>query len=113
MLTALSAQPDEAKTMDEIYRATMVALADNPADIPFAALYWLNATKTQALLCGQTPADTGALPLPKRLDLDDSDLWSFESVLHTQRSVVLEDLGIALLVNSVGHRYRQGCFRGR
>ncbi|MGB3295162.1 MAG: PAS domain S-box protein [Phormidesmis sp.] len=91
-LTSLSTQSGDAKTIDEVYQLTAEVLARNPADIPFAALYQLNTAKTQAILCGQTPIELGTLPLPPVVNMSEADPWRFESVLHTQSAVTIEDL---------------------
>ena len=92
MLTDLSSRSGDAKTVDEVYRLTVEILACNPADIPFAALYQLNTAKTQAILCGQTPTEGGTLPLPPVINMAAADPWKFESVLHTQSALTIEDL---------------------
>ncbi len=91
-LTHLSTQSSEAKTVDEVYALTAEILARNPADIPFAALYQLNTAKTQAVLCSQTPIENDTVPLPPVINISKSDPWLFESVLHTQAAVTVEDL---------------------
>ncbi len=91
-LTHLSMQSGDAKTVGEVYALTTDILARNPADIPFAALYQLNTAKTQAVLCRQTPATGGTVPLPPVINMSKSDPWLFESVLHTQAAVTIEDL---------------------
>lgn len=91
-LTSLSTQSGEAKTIDEVYQLMIEILARNPADIPFAALYQLNTAKTQAILCGQTPIESGTLPLSPVVNMSEVDPWLFESVLHTQSAVTVKDL---------------------
>lgn len=96
LLTALSAQPDEAAVVDEIYYETVATLASNAADIPFAGLYRLNTAKTKAVLCGKTPDNIDVEVLPKLIDIERADPWSFEWVLHTNKGVTIEDVSARL-----------------
>ncbi|MGB3297452.1 MAG: PAS domain S-box protein [Phormidesmis sp.] len=89
----LEMQPEGSQTIEEVYQSIIKTLSANPADIPFIALYRLNPAKTQALLCGRSQLDAGAILFPPVMSFDgDQDPWQFESVLHSRRSRLLEDL---------------------
>ncbi len=83
---------DESQTTEELYQGIVKTLSENPADIPFAALYRLNSAKTQAMLCGRTPADAEDIWLPERMDFTQRDAWRFETVLHSREAIALTDL---------------------
>ncbi|NJM67776.1 MAG: GAF domain-containing sensor histidine kinase [Acaryochloris sp. RU_4_1] len=91
-LKDLAAQSSKAKTVDEVYQSTLKTLSNNSSDIPFAALYRLHSDLTQAALCGQTPADLGAILMPTTINLSETDPWSFAAVLQTQTGITIEDL---------------------
>ncbi|MGC1307991.1 MAG: PAS domain S-box protein [Phormidesmis sp.] len=91
-LTQLAAQSGTEQTLEEAHASVLRILSNNAEDIPFAALYQLNIAKTRAVLCGRTPADVKALPIPPVLDLAQADPWHFESALYFQDAVTVEDL---------------------
>ncbi len=88
VLTALSAHCYESKTTDEVYRLTTQALAQNPADIPFSALYHLDVTYAQATLCEATSAPY----LPQTISLSQIDPWLFAQVLRTKNSLTVDEV---------------------
>ncbi|MEO1388696.1 MAG: PAS domain S-box protein [Cyanobacteria bacterium J06634_6] len=90
--TALAAKPCEGKTAEEVYQSIISTLADNPADLPFAAIYRLNLAKTQAVLCERTPADIGDIWLPAMMDWRQQDPWKIESVLYYKQAMLVEDV---------------------
>ena len=95
--TRLAAQAPQAQTSEEMYRAIIDILSDNPTDIPFAALYRLNPAKTKAILCGQVAAaeigaEIGNVPLLPVIDFDQTDPWQFETVLHAQQAITIQNL---------------------
>ncbi len=83
---------DESQPTEEMYEGIIKILSENPADIPFAALYRLNSAKTQAVLCGRTPAAAEEIWLPERMDFTQQDPWQFETVLHSRTAIALTDL---------------------
>lgn len=83
---------DESQTTEEMYEGIIKTLSENPADIPFAALYRLNSAKTQAVLCGRSPAAMADSWLPEQMDFTQRDPWRFETVLHSREAIVLPDL---------------------
>ncbi len=92
LLTALSAQPNEGKALDDIYRSMIETFAGDALDIPFAALYRLNPAKSKAVLCGKKinsrlSAEAEATAFPRLIDFAIADPWSFEHVLHTRSSL--------------------------
>ncbi len=104
-------ESDEIQTTEEIYQSIIKTLSENPIDIPFAALYWLNPAKTQAVLCGQTGSQTGSqtngqtgghILLPQVIDFAQQiDPWQFELVLHSRKAITMEDLPSRLSPSSV------------
>lgn len=83
---------DESQTTQDLYQSIVKTLSENPADIPFAALYRLNSAKNQAMLCGRTPAATEDIWLPERMDFTQQDPWQVETVLHAREAIALQDL---------------------
>ncbi len=83
---------DESQTKEEMYEGIIKTLSENPADIPFAALYRLNSAKNQAVLCGRSPAAAEDIWLPEQMDFTQRDPWRFETVLHSREAIVLQDL---------------------
>ncbi|MGB3669524.1 MAG: ATP-binding protein [Phormidesmis sp.] len=102
VLTALSAHRYTANTTDEIYRLTAQSLAQNPADIPFSALYCLEANHAQAVLYEATSAPY----LPQIITLGQSDSqsdpqsdpWLFAQVLQTKSGLTVDDVAGRLVV---------------
>ena len=90
--TQLAAQAGAAQTGEALYQKIAATLSQNPADLPFAALYRLNPAKSQAILCARTPADIKDLPLPDLINFDHADPWQFETAIHTRSALTVNNL---------------------
>lgn len=71
-LQALTANTATATTSDEIYRAALAALARNPHDLPFAAIYRCDVRGEAARLIAGIGHPPGTEAIPEVLDLDGS-----------------------------------------
>ena len=92
-LRLLAAQVGLAKTIEQACRITLQTLAENPEDIPFAALYRLENDQTEAVLHSSTLQDTSlALPTKVSLAQTQSHPWLFRSVVQHQEPVLVDHL---------------------
>src|SRR5262245_23879692 len=86
-----------AKTEAEACARALDVLADNRADLPFTALYLLDATQTQARLMGATGLAPGSPAAPAQVELTDplfdvTAAWPLTEVVRTGASTRLDDL---------------------
>ncbi len=84
-LRDLAAQVGESKTIEQACQTAIDTLANNPADIPFAAIYTVNAES--ATLQAKTVT---ALPLP--IDLQSDPFWQFEKAISQHQPILVENL---------------------
>ena len=94
-LRELAARTAEARTVDDACTLAASALGGNPADVPFALLYLLDAGGDDALLATTVGLDAGTRASPYHLALAQSDeamSWPFAEVARTGLPVVVEDL---------------------
>ncbi len=93
-LRELAAQASTAKTPDEAGRAALQTFAANPADVPFALLYFLDDNRKYARLCGCTPmtADTPASPKEIDLTAGGGAGWPVADVVKSGQSRVVDDV---------------------
>jgi signal transduction histidine kinase len=93
-LRELGAQMAQAKTVNEACQISTDVLANNPKDIPFALIYFLNRDHQQAQLLSTTNLEIGSPVSPKAIELADqaSDCWSLQTVLATRESQVIHQL---------------------
>jgi PAS domain S-box-containing protein len=98
-LRLLAAQAGEAKTIEQACKITLQTIAENPQDIPFAALYRLNADQTAAVLQATTLPDT-SIAVPTQVSLAPTQLhpWLFSSVVQHQQPVLVD---IADIIGSI------------
>jgi PAS domain S-box-containing protein len=94
-LRKLGVKAAEAQTVDAACKVTEEVLADNPHDIPFAAIYVADAAGTQAVLSASARLPEGADLLPRSVSLTDGGPfpWPFASVARSQRAEEVPDLG--------------------
>ena len=76
-----------AKTVQEACEITAKSLANNPADIPYGLIYWLNPDKKQAHLVCTTGLNPETLLIPKSLDFVEAQatlqIWPLARVAST------------------------------
>ncbi|GAB4195856.1 MAG: hypothetical protein Fur006_42730 [Coleofasciculaceae cyanobacterium] len=94
-LRDLAAQTVEAKSVEAACQIAMKTLAHNPADIPFALLYLLEAEGNHAILAGTTAIAPNTTASPARIELSDLTQacnWSLARVARTAQSTPIIDV---------------------
>jgi hypothetical protein len=93
-LRDLGAMATAAKTPGDACRIAADILAGASCDIPFAALYLLEAEGRRARLFGVSGFERGAQASPETIDLPGTDAtgWPIREVVASKRSVVVDDL---------------------
>jgi signal transduction histidine kinase len=94
-LRKLGIKPGEARTIEAACAKTAEVLAENPYDIPFAAIYLVDETGAQAMMSASARLSEDVHLLPRLVSLADTDPapWPLASVLRTQRPAESSDLG--------------------
>ncbi|RKH08040.1 response regulator [Corallococcus sp. CA047B] len=95
LLQKMAARTAGAQSVTEACARAMDALSENPSDIPFAALYLLDAQGTQAHLTARSPLEEGGPRWPAQVLLagDARTAWpSFASVMRTGQAERLDGL---------------------
>lgn len=83
----------EAKTVTEACRTAAEVLSENPFDLPFAAIYLLDADGRQARLAETIRLDDNAAAAPSAIEIDQpTDIWEFERVLNDERGRQITDI---------------------
>jgi PAS domain S-box-containing protein len=83
----------EAKTAADACVAAAQTLAANPADIPFALIYLLEADGRRATLAGRTGLDRDGRASPAAVALEGQAApWPFRQVVETGKTVEINDL---------------------
>ena len=86
MIRRLGVRGSEQQTSEVACRKAAEILAEDPNDIPFAAVYLADEAGTRATLCASTGVN-GDHDLPARvLRDDDGSRWSLGAVLRNQRA---------------------------
>jgi signal transduction histidine kinase len=95
-LRDLGAQASEARNVAEACRLAALALAGNPADLPFALIYLLDSSSgQQAHLAGFTGLIPGEKASPARIDLQAIEAsWPLISVMTSGQPVCVDDLEV-------------------
>ncbi len=96
MLQALATQTQGAQTVADAAQASMRALGGNPADIPFALLYLLDATGEEAKLAGRVGAGPESTACSQELRLDDEGgRWPVARCIREGAGLVIASEGAA------------------
>jgi PAS domain S-box-containing protein len=84
----------EIRTMQAACQQAAAVLSENPRDLPFTAIYLVDATGREATLSAKvTPQGDDLFPRFVSLSAGDSHCpWPLASVLRTRQSVEIEDL---------------------
>ncbi len=98
-LRELAARTAEAKTVEEACRIATKTLSSNPADIPLALLYLVEADGKQARLVGTTAGIAAGTPAsPQQVDLTKPELeaetWPLALVKRTGKAELVDNLTI-------------------
>jgi PAS domain S-box-containing protein len=93
-LRKLGRRPLENLTVEAACRQAASILSENPRDIPFAAIYLVDAAGSQAALAASIiPNAEDLFPRFISLNVDESLCpWPLKSVLRTRQAVEIEDL---------------------
>jgi signal transduction histidine kinase/DNA-binding response OmpR family regulator len=92
-LRRLSIRAGEVQTVPDACAAACDALADNPYDIPFAAIYTVDEHHSRATLAASAGLpERHPLPPIVRLDEGGAPPWPLASVLHTRQAAVVGNL---------------------
>ncbi len=87
-LRKLGIRPADARTPDAACKESVAALASNPHDVPFAAIYVVDADEKAATLCAATPSADHLLPRAISMsEADSGSLWPFVTALRTKDTV--------------------------
>ena len=93
-LRKLGVQALEGRGIDAACEGAAKVLAENPLDIPFAAIYLVNDAGTHAVLKSLVGFSEDAHPFPSAVSLAEGDLtpWPLASVLQARRAEETSDL---------------------
>jgi PAS domain S-box-containing protein len=91
-LQELAARMQRAATAEAACEVAANVLGENPADLPFALLYLLDAGGRTATLAGAAGIEPDAAAAPPRIDLGGFPLWPLAAVLATGAAQILEEL---------------------
>ena len=94
-LRKLGIRSPEIRTVEAACQQVAAVLSENPRDLPFAAIYLVDPTGTEATISAAViPEGDDLLPRLVSLSADDSGSpWPLAAVLRTKRSVEIENLG--------------------
>lgn len=99
-LRLLGARAAEAQTVPAACQAAAAVLAENPRDMPFAALYVLDEQGIRAprMATAGVAAETALLPAATALTPDDASPWPLAAALRSGQPAVVDlaALGLAL-----------------
>jgi signal transduction histidine kinase/DNA-binding response OmpR family regulator len=88
---ALAARTREATTVAEACRISSDVLAENPADLPFALVYLVDADGAHAALQGASGMQAGSDRAPDRVALDRQTApWPLARVLQTREPLLID-----------------------
>ncbi|WP_434388009.1 ATP-binding protein [Melittangium boletus] len=92
-LSTLRALTPEARSLEEAAHACLRVLGDNLSDVPFAALYLLEAGGARASLTATSGVSPGTRLAPLSVSLSDADVpWPFSSALQRGAAVQVKGL---------------------
>ncbi|WP_096595375.1 ATP-binding protein [Calothrix sp. NIES-2098] len=93
-LRELAANTAEAKTVEDACEISAHTLANNPYDVPFALLYLLDDSESQARLVGATGLAPGTPASPPEIEMGSEicDRWSLSAVLTDGKSQLVNNL---------------------
>lgn len=90
---ALAARTKESRTVAEACAIAAAVLGENPLDIPFAALWLVDADERIATLAGVANLTPGDAAAPQRVDLDlDACPWPLQTAVQARAHVVVDAL---------------------
>jgi signal transduction histidine kinase len=79
---------------EEACRTATEVLAENPHDVPFALLYYVEEKNNRACRLATSGVDSGDKAAPSMIALDSKDSpWPLAEVLRNGQAIVVEDIG--------------------
>jgi len=95
-LQDLASRTQKAATAEAACESAAFVLSENPADLPFALLYLLDAAGKRATLAGAAGLAPGALARPAVIDLQAADpLWPLASAVEARETRIVDALPAA------------------
>ncbi len=95
-LQDLASRTQKAATAEAACESAAFVLSENPADLPFALLYLLDADGKQATLAGAAGLAPGALARPAAIDLAAADpLWPLAAAVDARETRIVDALPAA------------------
>jgi signal transduction histidine kinase len=92
LLRELAARTADARTIDDACSLSAQSLETNPRDLPFAAIYLLDASHRRVTLAGCARIAAGHPAAPVQADLTTASVWPFAEVLHTHAPTLIANL---------------------
>ncbi|MFZ2031560.1 MAG: response regulator [Vitreimonas sp.] len=92
LLRELAARTSDARSLDDVCARAASALASDPQDITFAALYLADEDSQWLERVCLTGLDDAHVAFPARVDLDRSGPWPFSAVMQDHQTRVIGDL---------------------
>ena len=90
-LQELASRTQKAATAEAACAAAAFVLSENPADLPFALLYLLDAEGKRATLAGAAGLAPGALARPAVIDLQAADpLWPVAAAVESRATRIVD-----------------------
>src|SRR4051812_39864294 len=91
LLRELAARGADARTAQDACTRAAAALATNPQDLPFAAIYLVDPDQRTAALAGTAGIEAGHAAAPVALAAE-GGVWPVGEALRTRAAVVVDDL---------------------
>jgi PAS domain S-box-containing protein len=81
-----------SQTLTQVIEKTTLALATNPRDLPFAAIYFAEQDGKNLSLVGWTPLGRPHPVFPERVDINEATPWTLAEVVTDQTLRLVDDL---------------------
>jgi PAS domain S-box-containing protein len=90
----LAAMCSQAKSEDEVFKVACEALASEPHELPFALLYRLDGTSSEATIAGRAGMEAGHRASPDAMYRNGTTVWPFVEAIERNEPFLIEDLSI-------------------
>jgi len=101
-LRRLGEQATQAKSVAEACAIAAATMRDNPYDLPFAMIYFLDENGAKARRLGATIPENRAAPRVIELGDEVDMAWSCRQVIESAQSLIVSDLGERFATNLPG-----------
>ena len=92
LLHELAGAGSKSRTLTQVIEKTTRALATNPRDLPFAAIYFADQEGENFSLVGWTPLGRPHTAFPERLDMNEAMPWPLAKVVTHQTLQLVDNL---------------------